>query len=212
MTEQEWLDSKSINDMFSYLAYDSSRTVTPIGTMREILSKRQLKLFFAACLGLNENEMKGIQSFMLEIAGVTAEVVWKDDAIGHLKGDSKLAVFRTPEAADILRDIVCLPFPGRDIPFWSDHTGCCRSGWRAQLFLPSGKTKLVPCKTCGPTKLSIAIAEEAYRNKAFQHLPILADVLQDDGCPHDLLIDHLRDPNIKHVRGCWAIDLVMGWS
>ena len=40
--------------------------------------------------------------------------------------------------------------------------------------------------------------------------PVLADALQDAGCDGDELLSHLRDPNATHVRGCWALDLVLG--
>jgi hypothetical protein len=40
-------------------------------------------------------------------------------------------------------------------------------------------------------------------------LAVLADALEDDGCGHDALLSHLRSPG-PHVRGCWAIDLILG--
>jgi hypothetical protein len=39
-------------------------------------------------------------------------------------------------------------------------------------------------------------------------LAILSDALEDAGCEGDLL-DHLRSDG-PHVRGCWAVDLVLG--
>jgi hypothetical protein len=39
-------------------------------------------------------------------------------------------------------------------------------------------------------------------------LSILADALEDGGCAVELLA-HLRSPG-PHVRGCWALDLVLG--
>jgi hypothetical protein len=40
-------------------------------------------------------------------------------------------------------------------------------------------------------------------------LPILADALMDAGCDDEALLLHLRQ-QAPHVRGCWALDLVMG--
>jgi hypothetical protein len=40
-------------------------------------------------------------------------------------------------------------------------------------------------------------------------LAILADALLDAGCDDDALIQHCREPG-PHVRGCWAIDLILG--
>lgn len=41
-----------------------------------------------------------------------------------------------------------------------------------------------------------------------QRLAILADALEDAGCANGDLLGHLRGGD--HVRGCWAIDLLLG--
>ena len=40
-------------------------------------------------------------------------------------------------------------------------------------------------------------------------LTLLADALEDAGCTDAELLGHLRSPG-PHVRGCWAVDLVLG--
>jgi hypothetical protein len=40
-------------------------------------------------------------------------------------------------------------------------------------------------------------------------LSVLADALQDAGCDDADILTHLRSPG-PHVRGCWALDLVLG--
>jgi hypothetical protein len=40
-------------------------------------------------------------------------------------------------------------------------------------------------------------------------LAILADALEDAGCDDDTILNHLRQPG-SHVRGCWALDLLLG--
>jgi hypothetical protein len=42
-------------------------------------------------------------------------------------------------------------------------------------------------------------------------LALLADALEDTGCTDAELLGHLRGPG-PHVRGCWAVDLVLGKS
>jgi hypothetical protein len=44
-----------------------------------------------------------------------------------------------------------------------------------------------------------------------ERLSLLADALEDAGCTHAELLGHLRSPG-PHVRGCWAVDLVLGKS
>jgi hypothetical protein len=42
-------------------------------------------------------------------------------------------------------------------------------------------------------------------------LVLVADALEDAGCADAELLGHLREPG-PHVRGCWALDLVLGKS
>jgi hypothetical protein len=53
------------------------------------------------------------------------------------------------------------------------------------------------------------LAESIYEERAFDRLPILADALEEAGCDAAELLRHLRGP-APHVRGCWAVDLVLG--
>jgi hypothetical protein len=57
------------------------------------------------------------------------------------------------------------------------------------------------------TSRVVSHAEGIYAERAFDRLPILADVLQDAGCKNAAVLAHCRGP---HVRGCWVIDLVLG--
>jgi hypothetical protein len=55
------------------------------------------------------------------------------------------------------------------------------------------------------------LATGIYEQRAFRRLPLLADALEDAGCTDADLLGHLRGPG-PHVRGCWAVDLVLGKS
>jgi hypothetical protein len=55
------------------------------------------------------------------------------------------------------------------------------------------------------------IAQGIYDERAFDRLPILADALLDAGCDDEELIRHCRSDG-PHVRGCWAVDLILGKS
>ena len=56
----------------------------------------------------------------------------------------------------------------------------------------------------------LALARGIYAERAFDRLPILADALQDAGCASEDVLNHCRDTNISHVRGCWVVDVVLG--
>ena len=60
------------------------------------------------------------------------------------------------------------------------------------------------------TSTVFALAQGIYDDKAFDRMPILADALQDADCDNDDILNHLRDATAPHVRGCWALDLVLG--
>ena len=62
------------------------------------------------------------------------------------------------------------------------------------------------------------LAEAAYDDRRLPEgtldpgrLAVLADALLDAGAEDDTLIEHLRSP-IPHVRGCHAVDLILGRS
>ena len=65
-------------------------------------------------------------------------------------------------------------------------------------------------KAAWRTDTVMALARQTYAADEFGALPILADALQDAGCDCDAILDHLRDTTAPHVRGCWALDLVLG--
>ncbi len=66
------------------------------------------------------------------------------------------------------------------------------------------------------TPVVVALAQAAYEDRlppqghlAADRLAVLADALLDAGCDDEGLLGHLRGEG-PHVRGCWAVDLVLG--
>ncbi|MBY0228273.1 MAG: hypothetical protein K2W96_03220, partial [Gemmataceae bacterium] len=53
-----------------------------------------------------------------------------------------------------------------------------------------------------------AMARAIYDDEAWEQSPILADALEEAGCEDGPMLRHLREPG-EHVRGCWAIDLLV---
>jgi hypothetical protein len=91
-----------------------------------------------------------------------------------------------PGRADLLRDIFGNPF-------------------RPVAVSPSWQTPQV-----------VALAQAAYEERELPagtldvtRLAVLADALEDAGCDQADLLAHLRGSGL-HVRGCWAVDLVLG--
>jgi hypothetical protein len=65
------------------------------------------------------------------------------------------------------------------------------------------------------TPTAVSLAQAAYEERQLpggeldrDRLAVLSDALEETGAPGELA-DHLRRPG-PHVRGCWAVDLVLG--
>jgi hypothetical protein len=55
----------------------------------------------------------------------------------------------------------------------------------------------------------VKLAQGIYDDRAFDQLLLLADALEDLGCGNQHLLEHCRRSR-EHVRGCWALDLLLG--
>ena len=55
----------------------------------------------------------------------------------------------------------------------------------------------------------VRLAQSIYDDRAFDRLPILADALEEAGCNGAEILAHCRGPG-PHVRGCRAVDLLLG--
>jgi tetratricopeptide (TPR) repeat protein len=87
-----------------------------------------------------------------------------------------------PESADVVREVIGDPFrrgPGI-APEWL--------AWNGGVVLQLART--------------------IYEELAFGLMPVLADALQEAGCTDEALLDHCRS-SAGHLRGCWALDLVL---
>ncbi|MDY3556165.1 FHA domain-containing protein [Gemmata sp. JC717] len=65
-----------------------------------------------------------------------------------------------------------------------------------------------PAPDWTPPPEVVAWARRIGEQGAFGDLPILADLLEDHGCPDRPLLDHCRQA--RHCRGCAALDRILG--
>ena len=73
---------------------------------------------------------------------------------------------------------------------------------------PTRPTKFDPeWRTAAATELARAVDA----GRAYHLLPVLADALQDAGCEDPQVLGHCRD-DTTHARGCWVVDVVLGWA
>jgi hypothetical protein len=59
------------------------------------------------------------------------------------------------------------------------------------------------------TSAVVQLAQTIYDDRAFDRLPILANVLEKTGCHNEEILLHLRGPG-PHVRGCFVVDDILG--
>ncbi len=91
---------------------------------------------------------------------------------------------------ELLRDVVANPFrpaPAVDPAWLAWQGGVVRDQARAAY-----EHRRLPEGTLEPGRLAV-----------------LADALEEAGCADAELLGHLRGPGV-HVRGCWALDLLLG--
>lgn len=79
-----------------------------------------------------------------------------------------------------------------------------------ELVAPAAARKAFLAKWRSPRV--VELAKEMYNSRDFSRMPKLADVLQDAGCDNDLILNHCRDSNRWHMRGCWVVDVILDGS
>jgi hypothetical protein len=219
MTEDEWLTSVDPEAMLGCLGQ--------IGRRPGRVSERRLRLIAAACArhawrhlsdersraavaaaereGVTKHELAvekaGADSAQYDVwnsvrdpswtpawsAALWAKAAVDDDPWDWLiNGGSTMALTVPPEAfAGIVRDVIRHPTKGRrkPVPMTADVRTLAEAACEERQ-LPAGH--LVAAR-----------------------LAVLSDALEEAGCSDAQLLDHLRSAG-PHVRGCWAVDAVLG--
>jgi hypothetical protein len=138
----------------------------------------------------SRNAFRAAQQVALSAAAAVAFPLWGSDPASELRWSETLVAERQRQA-DLLRDLFGKPF--------------------------GAKPRIDPSWLAWNDALIGRLATAAYEERQLPsghldpaHLAVLADALEDAGCPpdHELLL-HLRGPG-PHVRGCFAVDLLTG--
>ncbi|MCI0704151.1 MAG: hypothetical protein L0241_24095 [Planctomycetia bacterium] len=72
--------------------------------------------------------------------------------------------------------------------------------------------RYIPFSSSWRTDTALSLARQMYESREFSAMPILADALQDAGCDNEEVLNHCRDDQQQHVRGCWVVDLVLNFK
>jgi hypothetical protein len=195
MTEEEWLKSQVPEKMF--LSIDVKT------------SQRKYVLFSVACHHLPPAYNPGyLELLQRDLAKYTAAIEFVDGRISQQEvrqlwlepGESTCLPERGSQWA---KSWACPPFRDFEDPFECDVATLLRdifgNPFRPVALSPAWRTSTV-----------VGIASQMYDSREFHAMPILADAIQDAGCEDEAILQHCRDENGIHVRGCWVVDLVLG--
>jgi hypothetical protein len=212
MTEEEWL-SGTDPDRFLKWLQKSKRHRPP---------KRKLLLFAVACA----RRVELLHTEPLSIRGLELAEELADGRAGAAEQNDYMRqainVNNTEQFLHIAVWAVRVYAPES----WSSPEGAARStaGYAATHLLtdePARQCEILRDIFGNPfrpvafdpawrTSTAVALAKGMYESRDFSAMPILADALQDAGCDNDTVLSHCRDANGVHVRGCWAVDLILG--
>ena len=217
MTESEWLVS--------------AKSQTMLAEVSDKGSERLWRLFAVACVRTLADRMRDVRSVQalevaerfadgtatlreLRAARARAEAAavqahrdeWEDEVRANFHIDAHYrAVCEAMRAADSV-----LPCLAEEVGGESVRQSLCLPDLLREVFGNPFCWKLVdPAWLEANDGAARRLAETIYEARSFELLPILGDALEDAGCNDDALLGHLRGPG-PHVRGCWALDLVLG--
>jgi hypothetical protein len=106
----------------------------------------------------------------------------ESDAVGGSRAQAAWVAARGAQCA-LLRDLFVSPFRPRP--------------------------RLAPVVLAWNDGTVVRLARAMYDARDFGNMPLLADALLDAGADDEGLVGHCRAGG-EHVRGCWAVDLVLG--
>jgi hypothetical protein len=213
MTEAEWLACMDPQPMLAFLGRARRRGAA---------SDRHLRLFAAACVRhatgqnevgawigytvlaewfadgvgpavpLNQGRERAIGAALLRVSAWSAAKQVAHLCVAAVHRESQVEDAQVSELAaqaGLLRCILGNPFrPVRMNPAWlAWNVGCL-----PELAEVAYDYRDLPSGYLNPTRLSV-----------------LADALEEAVCEEATVLEHLRGPG-PHVRGCWAVDLLLG--
>jgi hypothetical protein len=221
MTEAEWLACDNPHPMLDFV--------------RESISERKIRLFACACVRqvwkrLDEQDRMNVdltERYVDRVANATERAEFAVARYLHITFEGPTRELRIHSNAWEATGWWILIALSHGIqlanPEWqtgSDYDRLSAAELRRQADLlrcllgspfvtPSLDTQ---CRTREVVELAWDVYEDRVRPERVLdpgRLGILTDALEDAGCTDDAILSHLRSPG-PHVRGCWALDLILG--
>jgi hypothetical protein len=199
LTEAEWLACSDPEAMLEFV--------------RRTMSVRKKRLFACACCRLVWESLPSYWRRALETSEAFIEGMASEE---QLKADLDAAMNELDLLSDAAQAVwwACNTSKGYDIAGGASYRVSIhdRKTLRTQaalvrdIFQPFPHVKR---KQRWADQKPQQIAQSIYADRAFEHLPILADALEEAGCTDAAILEHCRGPG-PHIRGCWVVDLLTG--
>lgn len=199
-TEQDWLECEDPRQLIQ-AAFDRRSELWWNGISREP-SDRQMNLIICAMASLTPSRNPGyVRRWYEEVeegewAGPGLEAgpdhtdgLWQTTMRWASGQMGKPIEFNKISFSNVVRDILGNPFR----PSWRDRwTDQDENKWRRKAFVISAPTWLTP--------RAKAMAQLIYNEFDFEALPVLADLLEEEGCDCEETLNHLRGKEKCHER------------
>ena len=207
MTEGEWLTATDPTPMLEFIQGE--------------VSDRKLKLFAVACCRSCIHVFEDLNNLIQQTIVVAERL-----ADGEISQDQATDATRSVESGES-EDFISHLSDEQSLLLGSVERLCRTGVWetaqdvvnallwgseQAVLFLRDifgNPFHPIPLDPSWLTSTVLALAQQKYDSRDFSAMPILADALQDAGCENSDLLNHCREPG-EHVRGCFAVDLLLG--
>lgn len=217
MTESEWLVCTDLDALLIHL--------------RAGVSDRRLRLFACACcrrvLPLLDDEEHDDHRRAVEVAEryadgrasvanlrVAQRATTADEVLAATYPDGSPAFDAVANvavaAARAAAWRVAAEGSGSWVPSWFDSALAAETAAQCSLFRDIVGNPFLPvaARPSWLTPTVVALARGIDEEGTFDHLPILADALEEAACTDADLLGHLRGPG-PHTRGCWALGLLL---
>jgi len=216
VTEQEWLACSDPEPMLKYL--------------KGRASQRKLRLFSCACVRRIWHLLTDVHGRQaVEIAEEYADGIltyaelkraWNDTS-RSLRGEKDMDWCARNAALQVIHPTVssflgAVSSAAQACGDWYSESRPKERPVQASLLRdlfnhPSHPVSIAASYLAWNDEIIPKIAWTIYQERRFEDLPILADALEEAGCSDAQLLSHCRGPG-PHVRGCWALDLLLGKS
>jgi hypothetical protein len=195
MTEQEWLASADPTMMIEFIENH------PCG------SERKMRLFSVACYRqdgitypLADVEIEAVEQYADGLIGM-------DDLLAAHYAHFRSLFPNDPDSAfGLVED--AYEYAYSEVTCTAEAQAAGASLLR-DIFNPFRSVTIDPVWLTWNDGTVVKMAQTIYDDRRFEDLPIWADALMKAGCQNEDILSHCRNGG-PHVRGCWAVDLILG--